>query len=168
MSGSISFEQAIAYTENLFNQDLPPDPEFQQAIADLVSTDNGARGFFVYYLTNEIADRPTESVIQALRSVPIPSAELLVKNLVMSTAMAIAHKRNDDQAMALSSQRVRDRTANLIKLVNLSEVKTIADLMHESAESGVGEYANFLTKWGYDSEQRAAIASITSLKSSLS
>jgi hypothetical protein len=168
MSEAISFEQAIAYTENLFNQDLPPDPELQQAIADLVSTDNGARGFFVYYLTNEISDRPTESVIQALQAVPIPSAELLVKNLAMSTAMAIAHIRNDDQAMALSSQRVSDRTANLIKLVNLAEVKRIADLMHESAESGVGEYANFLTKWGYDSEQRLAIAAITSFKSSLS
>lgn len=163
MSEAISFEQAIAYAENLFNQDLPPDPELQQAISNLVSTDNGARGFFVFYLTNEIADQLTESVIQALRAVPIPSAELLVKNLAMSTAMAIAHKRNDDQAMALSSQRVSDRTANLIKLVNLAEVKRIADLMHESAQSGAGEYANFLNKWGYDSEQRSAIASKTSL-----
>ena len=168
MSGSISFEQAIAYTENLLNlanlaDNNLPNLGLQKAIADLVGSDNGARGFFVYYLTNEIADQPTEAVIQALRSVPIPSAELLVKNLVMSTAMAIAHKRNDDLTMALSSQQVSDRTANLIKLLNLVEVKRIADLMHESAQSGSGEYADFLNKWGYDDEQRVAIASITCL-----
>ena len=136
---------------------------FEQAIADLVSTDNGARGFFVAYLTHEIADLHTQSVIKALQAVPNPSAELLVKNLAMSTAMEIAHRRNQDEANALGSQSVQERTANLIKLLKISEVKTIADLMKDSAQTGAGEYANFLTKWGYDSEQRAAIAAITSL-----
>ncbi len=162
MSKSLTFEEAIAYTENLFKA-TSSDRELQQAIADLVSTDNGARGFFVFYLTNTIADRPTQPVIQALQDVPAPSAELLVKNLAMSTAMAIAHRRNQNETLALSSQQVSDRTANLIQLLNLSEVKRIADLMQHSAQSGEGEYANFLTKWGYDSEQRAAIASVTSL-----
>lgn len=159
---TLTFEEAIAHTENLFGANLS-DRELQSAIVDLVSTDNGARGFFVFYLTNAIADRPTQPVIQALQDVPVPCAELLVKNLAMSTAMAIAHRRNHNEALALSSQQVSDRTANLIQLLNLSEVKTIADLMQHSAQSGTGEYANFLTKWGYDSEQRAAIATVTTL-----
>jgi hypothetical protein len=164
MSKSLSFEEAIAHTENLFilansTQANLSDLELQQAISDLVSTDNGARGFFVFYLTNEIANQPTEP----LRAVPVPSAELLVKNLAMSTAMAIAHKRNNHATQALGSKQVSDRTANLIKLLNLAEVKKIAELMKNSAQSGAGEYANFLTKWGYDPEQRTAIASVTSL-----
>jgi hypothetical protein len=65
----ITFEQAIAHTENLLNTDPIDDHELQQAIADLIATDNGARGFFVTYLTGDwaIADHPPESVIQALR-----------------------------------------------------------------------------------------------------
>jgi len=162
MTKSLTFEQAIAYTESLLTEGNLADLDLEQAIADLVNTDNGARGFFVFYLTNQIADSPTQPVINALQSVPVPTSELLVKNLAMSTAMAIAHKRNNDAAMALSSKQVSDRTLNLIRLVNLDEVRRIADLMKDSALWGTGEYASFLTKWGYDPEQRSAIAAITS------
>ncbi|AFY73775.1 hypothetical protein Syn7502_01723 [Synechococcus sp. PCC 7502] len=163
MIASLSFEEAIACTENLFTSADLSEPELQQAIADLIRTDNGARGFYVYYLTNPVGNHPTEAVIKAIQAVPEPSAELLVKNLVMSTAMAIAHRRNQDESHAQGSQQVKERTANLISLLNLTEVKRIANLMKAAAESGTGEYANFLTKWGYDSEQRQAIATITTI-----
>ncbi len=170
MPETISFEAAIAFTENLFTQNPPdlelnqePDQALEQALTELVRSDNGARGFFVFYLTNQIADNPTEPIISALRSVPEPSAELLVKNLAMSVAMKITHRRNGNEAMALSSEKVSVRTANLIKLLNLAEVKIIADLMRTSALSGGGKYEDFLKKWGYDFEQRAAIAAATAL-----
>jgi hypothetical protein len=161
-----TFEEAIAHTKDLFTQFTQnnlTNQELQQAIAHLITTDNGARGFFVFYLTNEIVDRPTESVIQALQNTSSPLiAELLVKNLVMSTAMVITHNRNHNLTMAQSSQKVSDRTATLIKLVNLPQVKEIAQQMQRSAQLGTGEYADFLNKWGYDQEQKSAIASMIS------
>ncbi len=162
MKSVITFEQAIAHTENLLNTDPIDDHELQQAIADLIATDNGARGFFVTYLTGDwaIADHPPESVIQALRYGSIYVFELLVKNLAMSTAMAITHRRQGHELQAKGSERVQKRTAQLIKLVNHPEILKIADVMRSSAELGTGEYVNFFQKWGYDQDQKSAIANI--------
>lgn len=159
----LTFEQSIDYTADLLTRiDLNEitDRELQTSIEALIRTENGARGFFVSYLTGdwEIADHPTPAIVESLRTVPTPNAELLVKNLVMSTAMAIAHRRMGNETQAQGSDRVRDRTANLIMLVKLAEVSRIAALVKTAAESGIGEYNNFLTKWGYDREQRDAIA----------
>jgi len=162
MLESLSFEQAIVFTTDILSRDHLSDIELQEAIANLVSTDNGARGFFVAYLTSEIANQHSEAIVQAIRHVPVPSAELLVKNLAMSTAMAIAHRRNQNESLALGSDQVRDRTASLINRLKLAEVQRVGNLMQLSAQSGVGEYASFLTKWGYDAEQRRAIATIIS------
>lgn len=157
---SISFEQAIAYTENLLNHEEINDRELQAEISSLLVSQNGARGFFVSYLTGDwsIADYPTDGIVAALVAAPGAVAELLVKNLVMSTAMAIAHRRGGNESQAQDSERVRDRTAQLIKLANLEQVSQIATLVKTAAETGEGEYNGFLTKWGYDREQREAIA----------
>ena len=157
---SISFEAAIAYTEKLLQSvDELTDLEFQQVIADLIATTNGARGFFVRYLTQDwaIGDRQTEAVVKALKSVPIPASELIIKNLAMSTAMAIAHRRAGNETQAQGSDRVAARSTALIQLINLDEITRIASQMQKSAQTGEGAYAEFLNKWGYDAEQRAAM-----------
>jgi len=155
-----TFEQAIAYTAQILEQSDLTSDELSQAIAKLIGTEYGARGFFVTYLTGDwaIADQPF--VIQALRTVPTPASELLVKNLAMSTAMAITHRRQGHEQQALGSERVRDRAAKLIALVDHPEIARIAALMLTSAQVGTGVYGDFLQKWGYDQEQKAAIASI--------
>jgi len=68
-----------------------------------------------------IAESPT-FVVQALRSNPDGVAELLVKNLAMSAAQAVFHRRNQSEEMAQGSERVRQRTGRLIKLVELPSV----------------------------------------------
>jgi hypothetical protein len=157
---SISFEAAIAYTEKLLQRaDDLTDLEFQQAIADLILTVNGARGFFVSYLTQDwiIGDRQTEAIVKALKSVPIPASELVVKNLSMSTAMAIAHRRTGNEVQAQGSDRVAARSKELIQLMNFDLVNRIVSQMRHSAQTGEGEYAEFLNKWGYDAEQRMSM-----------
>ncbi|MEB3338172.1 MAG: hypothetical protein VKJ46_11960 [Leptolyngbyaceae bacterium] len=161
----VTFEEAIALTQSLLarmeHNDLS-EVEVEAAIAALVHTENGARGFFVTYLTDTrpLADQPSMAVVQALRTAPTVVAELLVKNLAMSTAMAMHHRRNQDAAMAASSDQVRLRTANLIQLVQLPEVQDRGQQLRESAVTGTGDYAAFLTRWGYDEEQRQAIRDV--------
>jgi hypothetical protein len=167
---SLSFEQAIAFSKQLLQRADLPEAELQTDIANLVATENGARGFFVCYLTGDwqLADRPSQGVIQALKAVPQPSAELLVKNLAMSTAMAIAHRRINNETQAQGSDLVAKRTANLISLLKLDEIDRLAREMSASAQiddgNEDGKYSSFLKKWGYDQEQknaiRAAIAAI--------
>jgi hypothetical protein len=80
----------------------------------------------------------------------------------MSTAMAITHRRAGNNEQAQGSDRVAKRTALLIEKVNLLEVKEIAMQMSHSAITDNGTYTDFLKKWGYDVEQKQAIADVLS------
>jgi hypothetical protein len=133
--------------------------ELEAALAALVSSENGARGFFVTYLSDDgsLADQPSAAVIRALQSSPDIVSELLVKNLAMSSAMAITHRQNQNEAMARGSDRVQSRTLNLIQQVDLPEVAKKARRLRESAATGIGHYQAFLDRWGYDAEQRQVI-----------
>lgn len=158
----MSFEQAIALTQSLLakvEQDELSEPEIEEAIASLVSSAEGARGFFVTYLTDArpLADHPSAAVVQALQTSPETVAELLVKNLAMSAAMAVAHRRNEDEAMAQGSDQVRSRTARLIQLVQLAAVSEEAKKLLESVVTSQGDYQQFLKRWGYDTEQKQVI-----------
>jgi len=159
---NITFEEAIAYTEDLLLRRDLDDAQLESQIAALVQTANGARGFFVCFLTGEwqLADAPSPSVIRALQVHPQAIAELLVKNLVMSTAMAITHHRAGNSEQAEGSNRVAKRTALLIEKVDLPEVRAIATQFQDAALANTGEYIAFLEKWGYDAEQRQAIAKV--------
>ena len=158
---SVTFEEAIAFTQSLLNQTATD--KSQQAIAEtiaqLVKSENGARGFFVTYLTsdNPLADNPSPEVVQALQSSPTIVAELLVKNLAMSAAMAISHRRKGNEEMAQGSDRVRSRTTHLINQVKLPQFPELAQALRESAITGEGSYKTFLQRWNYDTEQRQVI-----------
>ncbi|MCU0524930.1 MAG: hypothetical protein MUF72_08910 [Elainella sp. Prado103] len=158
----LSFEAAITQTEALIaqmEQRQLSEPDLEAAITALVATENGARGFFVTYLTDarSIADQPTAAVIRALRSSPDIVSELLVKNLAMSSAMAITHRRNQNQDLAAGSDRVQSRTLALIQQVQLEQLRTKAIQLGDSAATNHGNYATFLNRWGYDQEQRQVI-----------
>jgi hypothetical protein len=158
----VTFEQAIALSQSLLDKmqaGILSPVELEGAIAALVQTANGARGFFVTYLTSDktLADNPSLEVVEALRQYPDTVAELLVKNLAMSAAQAVFHRRNDNEEMAQGSDQVRSRTANLIELLDMPAVREISQQLIESATTGEGSYQTFLNRWGYDVEQREVI-----------
>ena len=159
---NMTFEEAISYTENLLKRGDVEELQLESEISTLVQTSNGARGFFVCFLTGEwqLADNPSSGIIKALQSEPEAIAELLVKNLAMSTAIAIVHQRSGNIEQAQGSKRVAKRTALLMEKVDLVEVRTIAAQMQNSASTNTGEYVSFLEKWGYDVEQKQAIANV--------
>lgn len=159
---NLTFEQAIDVTQSLMakmqNNQLS-EVDLEATLSALVASENGARGFFVTYLTDEgaLPDRPSDAVIRALQSSPKVVSELLVKNLAMSSAMAIAHRRNQNEPMAQGSDRVQRRTIDLIQKVQLPEVHEKAAKLRQSAATGEGDYQTFLARWGYDAEQRQVI-----------
>ena len=73
-----------------------------------------------------------------------------------------AHQRNGKPEQAHDSDRVAKRTALLIENVDLPEVRAIAIQMQHSTTNNTGEYAAFFEKWGYDAEQKLAIANALS------
>jgi len=158
----VTFEQAIALTQTWLDRamrDGVSAEQTEQAIAQLLATMNGARGFFVAFLTDNRSLDPAllNAVLRALAEAPETVANLLVKNLAMSSAMAIAHRRREDEINAQGSENVRSRTLDLICHLSSPAIQTEIAALKRSLESDEGAYASFLTRWGYDAEQRQAI-----------
>ena len=159
---NLSFEDALQLTENLLEamvENKLNDYEIEEIITTLVSSQNGARGFFVTYLTSDLplADHPTNVVVNALKYSPDLVSELLVKNLAMSSAMALTHRRNNNEEMAQGSDRVCQRTSNLIRKVNLELMAEKLQELKQTIITGNGNYSTFLERWGYDAEQKKLI-----------
>jgi len=161
---NVTFEDAIALTQDLIvkmeNEEINSS-QLQDTISALVKTSNGARGFFVTYLTADaaVADQPPDAMLAGLKAAPELVSELLVKNVAMSTAMAMTHRRQDNESMAQGSDRVQRRSIHLIQQLNNEWIQEKAQQMRESALTGKGEAAvAFFERWGYDAEQRNAIA----------
>lgn len=159
---SISFEQAIEVTQSLLAEvehHRVSETELESIITALVQSENGARGFFVNYLTDDrdFADQPSQAVIQALQSSPSIVGELLVKNLAMSTGMILTHLQNQNSDLANGSERVQRRTKRLVELTRIPMIFPQLQQLKATIETGNGEYESFLKRWGYDSEQREAI-----------
>ncbi len=159
LPSELSFEQAIALTQDLLACESPAEAWLESAVSALVQSENGARGFFVTFLTGDypLADQPTAAILQGLKSSPEQVADLLTKNLAMSTAMELAHCRNHDLELAAGSATVQRRSQQLIQLLQLPALQTSLQQLQTSVTSTEGEYQSFLNRWGYDAEQRQAI-----------
>ncbi|MEO0374173.1 MAG: hypothetical protein AAF329_05985 [Cyanobacteria bacterium P01_A01_bin.17] len=161
----VSFQDAIALTQTLFtNIDQLASSEVESHVADLVATMNGARGFFVTFLTNEfeLDEEKKDAIATALRTAPDTVAGLLVKNLVMSTAMTLTHSRQNNPDMVQQSQLTRERTATVIDRVKLPAVEQEAQQLWQSLTTDTGSYTDFLQRWGYDDEQKQAMQAAVS------
>jgi hypothetical protein len=153
-----TFEGAIAHTQELLSQPRPADA-LADAVGELLADSNGARGFWVAFLTDDgaIADQEHAHLAEVLAQAPLPALELLVKNLAMSTAMVLTHRRQGHEDLARSSERVARRSRFWLKPLQ-ERTLALTQALALSARTGNGDYAEFLSKWGYDQEQRQAIA----------
>jgi hypothetical protein len=159
---SISFSGAIALSQSLMQQITAnelSEIEIEQQVSSILKTKNGGRGFFISYLTSDLslADNPSKGIIQGLKSSVEIVSELLVKNLAMSSAMVIIHSRNHDLDSAEGSQKVYQRTKNLIQLLNWQINKKQLQKLRHTISTGNGEYQSFLERWNYDTESKKAI-----------
>jgi hypothetical protein len=162
MTTGIKFAAAIELTQQfvLQLQDGVLTPEqVQSFVTDLVATQEGARGFFVGYLTNGLAvvDKVHPGITLGLAAHPTVVADLLVKNLAMSTAQNLHFLRENQADMAANSATVAKRSRQLIDALQMPEIKVIAQQIIDAIRTGTGDYVEFLERWGYDAEQKGAI-----------
>jgi len=129
-------------------------------VAELVASRDGARGFFVVSLVGDcpLMDRLPEPLVLQLRLAGEPVVDLTVRNLAMSTAMALHHGRAEDNDQQAASERVSGRCCELLRLLEPAAVKTRLETLLAAARDGQGEDVAFLDRWGYDPQQRQAIA----------
>ena len=157
MSKPLSFQEAIAQSTEwirLWDQEELSDDVLADEVGALVRERDGARGFFVASLTSDspLMDRLPEPLVNQLRLAGEGVVDLSVRNLAMSTAMGVHHKRNHDQSLLDGSMRVRSRCLDLLRVLEPNKVKKRLDILVDGIHSK-GEDAEFLQRWGYDNEQ---------------
>lgn len=159
----MSFEAAIDLTHQLLTHLAHTDPEDSNSIisslSQLIQTKRGARGFFVAYLTsaNPIADQPHPLIIEALQTEAVIVADLIVKNLAMSSAMASVHERQGNLENLHGSKQVQERTYHLIMALQMQEIEDHMNAMLSSLHENTGVYQSFFKQQNYDTEQLEAI-----------
>lgn len=159
---NLSFEEALELTQVMLDRHAAgalTGEDLQQIVTTLVSSENGARGFFVVFLSTErsLADSDAKAIVDALRTAPDIVSPLLIKNLAMSTAMGITHRRSQNAELAAGSDQVKAQSLHLIQQLQTPKLKEEATSLAESLATSAGSYQGFLERWGYDAEQRHAI-----------
>ena len=134
------------------------DEVFADRIGELIKTVEGARGFFVVSLSIDcpLMDRIPDALIFKFRNSGEIIVDLTVKNLAMSSAMLVTHRKNNDP-QENQSERIKIRCIDLLKLLDTNKVKKRLELLIEATE-GKGTDLKFLNRWGYNSEQINAIS----------
>jgi hypothetical protein len=158
----IKFDEAIDLTQSfliLLKKNELTSSQILEFVSDLIQTANGTRGFFVTYLTakDPICDQPQPEIIAAIKAHPEIAADLLVKNIAMSTAQQLYHQRRNDPEMVSSSATVTARTTNIIQQLNLLQIQEMCRELVRTINTQSGSYTEFLTRWGYDDEQKQSI-----------
>ena len=158
-----TFHQAMEITTQwlaLWEHGELSDEVLADRVAELVASRDGGRGFFVVSLAGDspLLDRLPEPLVLQLRAAGDGVVDLTARNLAMSTAMALQHGRSGDLQQQAASQRVRVRCTELLRLLDPVLVKQRLETLLAAARQGSGEDVLFLERWGYDPEQREAIA----------
>jgi hypothetical protein len=157
-----TFQQAMEISAQwlqLWEQGELSEEVLADRVAELVASRDGARGFFVVSLAGDspLMDRLPDPVVLALRLAGDGVVDLTARNLAMSTAMALHHRRSGDGQQQAGSERVTARCLELLRLLEPGAVRDRLELLL-AATRGEGEDVAFLDRWGYDAEQRAAMA----------
>ena len=166
---AMSFEDAVASAPELcaaLQRDESPD-----GLKPFVASSAGARGFFVSWLTADDwtradAEAPPQALMAALADSPQEVADVMVMNVIMSTATAVAHSRAGRTEEAEMSERTAARALVLVRALRptlapldaaLSALQ--AALSDQSARpKGVDAemedaWIIFLQRWMYDDAQ---------------
>ncbi|MFO0040161.1 MAG: hypothetical protein ACK522_14635 [Synechococcaceae cyanobacterium] len=159
LSFAAAIEQAGAWLAAWEAGELS-DEVLADRVGALVRHRDGARGFFVVALTGDtpLMDRLPEPLVLQLRLAGDGVVDLTARNLAMSTAMVLAHGRAGDSERQAASERVQARSRELLRHLEPQAVKARLETLLAAAADGVGEDVAFLDRWGYDLDQRAAIA----------
>ena len=128
-------------------------------VSELLETKNGARGFFVISLSSDspLMDRFPDALMFQLRKAGKNIVDITAKNLAMSSAMELTHKRNKSPDQQVRSQKIRRRCIELLRLLDTFSVKERLEQLL-CATQGKGKDVDFLKRWEYDDEQMKAIA----------
>jgi len=152
-----SFTQAINISAKWckeWEEDLLSEEVLADRIAELIKTKNGIRGFFAYALSDKdcfLLDKLPFSLIFKLNEGGVSVVEIVLKNLIMSSAQIIIHRRENNNEYETKSENISDRCKAILGLL---ETKLVIKSVNQIIENldNMGNSFDNLTK--YDEEQK--------------
>ncbi len=155
-----SFTQAINISAlwcKEWGEDLLSEEVLADRISELIKTKNGLRGFFAYALSDIdcfLLDKLPSSIIFMLTEGGEEVVEILMKNLLMSSAQIVVHKRENNIKYQLSSENISERCKDILRLLDTKLVtKTINQIVKDL--DNFGNSIDNSTK--YDDQQKEFI-----------
>ena len=155
-----SFTQAINISAlwcEEWGEDLLSEEVLADRISELIKTKNGLRGFFAYALSERdcyLLDKLPSSIIFMLTEGGVEVVEILVKNLLMSSAQIIAHSRENNLEYKIKSENISERCKGILRVLETKLVtKTINQILKDLDNLG----NSFDNSMKYDEKQKEFI-----------
>ena len=155
-----SFTQAINISAQWckeWGEDLLSEEVLADRIAVLIKSKNGLRGFFAYALSDKdcfLLDKLPFSLIFKLNEGGDTVVEILVKNLIMSSAQIIIHRRENNHEYEITSEIISERCKAILKLINTNSVTNTVNKILKDLDTMGNSLDNSIK---YDSEQKEFI-----------
>ena len=155
-----SFTQSINISAQWckeWEEDFLSEEVLADRIAELIKTKNGLRGFFAYSLSDgdcSLLDKLPYSLVFKLTSIGRDVVEIVIKNLIMSSAQIIVHQREKNLEYKLISENISDRCKGILRILETNLVtNTINEIMEDLDNLG----NSFDNSTKYDDQQKEFI-----------
>ena len=155
-----SFTQAINISAQWckeWGEDLLSEEVLADRIAELTKTRNGLRGFFAYALSDKdcfLLDKLPFSLIFKLNEGGGPVVEVVAKNLIMSSAQIIIHRRKNNYEYEMTSENISERCKGILRLLETNLVTASINKIIKDLDNLGNSFDNSKK---YDEEQKEFI-----------
>ena len=126
-------------------------------VAELIKTKNGLRGFFAYALSDKdcyLLDKLPFSLVFKLQEAGDDVVEIVVRNLIMSSAQIVLHDRENNLEYKSNSENISERCKNILRVLETKSVtKNINEIMNDLDNLG----NSFDNSKKYDNKQKEFI-----------
>jgi len=152
-----SFTQAINISAlwcKEWGEDVLSEEVLADRIAELIKTKNGLRGFFAYTLSDKdclLLDKLPFSLIFKLNEGGDAVVEIVVKNLIMSSAQIVIHRRENNHEYEITSENISDRCKAILRLLETKLVAKTANQIIKNLDNMGNGFDNSIK---YDAEQK--------------
>ena len=157
-----SFTQSINISSQWckeWEEELLSDEVLADRIDEIIKTKNGMRGFFAYTLSDincSLLDKLPNSLIFKLIENGNDVVEIIIKNLIMSSAQVLIHQKEDNLEYEAISKNISNRCKNILRVLETKLVaKNISKVIKEL--DNLGNSIDNSTK--YDENQKKFIIS---------
>ena len=155
-----SFTQSINISAQWckeWEEDLLSEEVLADRIAELIKTKIGLRGFFAYALSDKecfLLDKLPFSVVFKFQEGGNDVVEIIVKNLIMSSAQIVAHERENNLEYKTNSENISERCKSILRVLDTKSVtKNINQIMNDLDNLG----NSFDNSKKYDDKQKEFI-----------